>query len=53
MGKEFVYVTGNDFTNDQRARLSYLTRYWDELPNFYEEGGRGASGFFANLGVGI
>tara|TARA_R100001440_G_scaffold34318_1_gene53291 strand:- start:1566 stop:5738 length:4173 start_codon:yes stop_codon:yes gene_type:complete len=53
MGKEFIYVTGNDFTNDQRARLSYLTRYWDELPNFYEEGGRGASGFFANLGVGI
>ena len=53
MGKEFVYVTGNDFTNDQRARLSYLTRYWDELPDFYEEGGRGASGFFANLGVGI
>ena len=39
MGKEFIYVTGNDFTNDQRARLSYLTRYWDELPNFYEEGG--------------
>jgi hypothetical protein len=53
MGKEFLYVTGNNITNDQKARLSYLTRYWDELPNFYEEGGRGASGFFANLGVGI
>ncbi len=53
MGKEFAYVTGDNITEDQKARLSYLTRYWDELPNFYEEGGRGASGFFANLGVGI
>tara|TARA_R100001460_G_scaffold44570_2_gene81387 strand:- start:896 stop:4972 length:4077 start_codon:yes stop_codon:yes gene_type:complete len=53
MGKEFLYVTGNNITQDQKARLSYLTRYWDELPNFYEEGGRGASGFFANLGVGL
>ena len=53
MGKEFLYVTGENFGEDQKARLSYLTRYWDELPNFYEEGGRGASGFFANLGVGV
>jgi hypothetical protein len=53
MGKEFLYVTGDNITEDQKARLSYLTRYWDELPNFYEEGGRGISGFFANLGVGI
>ncbi len=53
MGKEFLYVTGDNIGEDQKARLSYLTRYWDELPNFYEEGGRGASGFFANLGVGI
>ena len=53
MGKEFAYVTGDNITQDQKARLSYLTRYWDELPDFYEEGGRGMSGFFANLGVGI
>ena len=53
MGKEFAYVTGKNFTEDQKARLSYLTRYWEELPDFYEEGGRGVSGFFANLGVGI
>ena len=53
MGREFLYVTGDDITEDQKARLSYLTRYWSNLPNFYEEGGRGASGFFANLGVGI
>ena len=53
MGNEFLYVTGENFSEDQKARLSYLTRYWSELPNFYEEGGRGASGFFANLGVGL
>ena len=53
MGKEFLYVTGENFGEDQKARLSYLTRYWDQLPNFYEEGGRGASGFFAILGVGL
>ena len=53
MGKEFAYITGNNVGEDQKARLSYLTRYWSELPNFYEEGGRGASGFFANLGVAV
>ena len=53
MGKEFLYVTGEDITEDQKARLSYLTRYWSELPNFYEEGGRGAKQFFKNLGIGV
>ena len=54
MGKEYFYVRGNDITEDQKARLSYLTRYWGELPNFYEEGGRGfVEGFFKNLGIGI
>jgi len=53
MGAEFAYITGNNVGEDQKARLSYLTRYWSELPNFYEEGGRGASGFFANLGVAV
>jgi hypothetical protein len=53
MGAELAYITGNSITNDQKARLAYLTRYWDELPDFYEEGGRGAKGFFANLGVGL
>jgi hypothetical protein len=47
------YITGDNVTEDQKSRLAYLTRYWDELPNFYEEGGRGVKGFFANLGVGI
>ena len=53
MGKEFAYITGDNVTADQKSRLAYLTRYWDELPNFYEEGGRGMKGFFKNLGVGI
>ena len=54
MGEEFLYVTGNNITEDQRARLSYLTRYWDELPNFYQEGGRGfVDGITKNLGVAI
>ena len=53
MGKEFLYITGDNATQDQKARLAYLTRTWDELPNFYQEGGRGFSGFFANLGVGV
>ena len=53
MGKEFVYVTGNNFGEDQKARLSYLTRYWSELPNFYEEGGLGMGQFFKNIGIGI
>jgi len=52
MGKEFSYITGSA-TQDQKARLAYLTREWDKLPDFYEEGGRGFSGFFANLGAGI
>jgi hypothetical protein len=53
MGKEFAYITGEDVTQDQKARLSYLTRYWSELPNFYEEGGLGVSQFFKNIGIGI
>jgi len=53
MGAEFKYITGDNITEDQKSRLSYLTKYWDELPNFYEEGGRGAKGFFKNLGVGL
>ena len=53
MGKEFNYITGENVSQDQKSRLAYLTKTWDELPNFYEEGGRGFSGFFANLGVGI
>jgi hypothetical protein len=53
MAKEFTYITGENAGEDQKSRLNYLTKYWDNLPNFYEEGGRGAKGFFANLGVGV
>ena len=53
MGKEFLYVTGDNFGEDQKARLSYLTRYWSQLPNFYEEGGLGISQFFKNVGIGL
>ena len=53
MAKEFSYITGENAGEDQKSRLNYLTKYWDNLPNFYEEGGRGAKGFFANLGVGV
>ena len=53
MGKEFLYITGDNVTQDQKARLSYLTRYWDELPNFYEEGGLGISQLFKNIGIGV
>ena len=50
MAKEFSYITGENAGDDQKGRLAYLTKYWDNLPNFYEEGGRGAKGFFKNLG---
>ncbi len=29
MGAEFKYITGDNVTEDQKARLAYLTRYWD------------------------
>ena len=53
MAKEFSYITGENAGDDQKGRLAYLTKYWDDLPNFYEEGGRGMKGFFKGLGGGI
>ena len=53
IGKEYKYITGNAGT-DQKARLAYLTRTWNELPNFYQEGGRGfIDGLAKNLGVAL
>ena len=53
IGKEYKYITGNAGA-DQKARLAYLTRTWNELPNFYEEGGRGfVDGLVKNLGVAL
>ena len=51
--KEFKYITGSDVSQTQKSRLAYLTQTWSALPNFYEEGGRGFSGFAANLGVAL
>ncbi len=53
IGKEFAYITGSDVSQAQKSRLAYLTQTWSALPNFYEEGGRGFSGFSANLGVAL
>ena len=53
IGKEFKYITGSDVSQTQKSRLAYLTQTWSALPNFYEEGGRGFSGFAANLGVAL
>jgi len=53
IGKEFKYISGN-VGADQKARLAYLTRTWNNLPNFYQEGGRGfITGLAANLGVAL
>lgn len=47
-------LVGIDDTNArQKANLAYLLNYWQQLPNFYEEGGRGFSGFLSNLGYSI
>ena len=53
IGKELLYITGDDVSQDQKARLAYLTKTWGELPNFYESGGRGFEGFYKNLGVAL
>ena len=50
---DLAYITGDDVSHDQKARLAYLTQTWAALPNFYEKGGRGFSGFAANLGVAL
>lgn len=52
IGKEYVTIQGLD--KSQRQNLAYLQNYWNQLPNFYEEGGRGwAGGIFSNLWKGI
>jgi len=43
----------DDANARQKANLAYLLNYWQNLPNFYEEGGRGFSGFLSNLGYSI
>ena len=53
IGKEFKYITGTNVGQDQKARLAYLTREWNALPNFYQEGGMGLEGLAKNIGVAL
>ena len=54
IGKELLYITGEDVAQDQKSRLAYLTSVWGELPNFYQEGGRGyIDGLAKNIGAAI
>jgi len=39
IGKEYSYITGKDLKHDQLQRYAYLTKYWDDLPNMFQEGG--------------
>ena len=44
------YIDIQKLDDNQRGNLAYLQNYWNSLPNFYEEGGRGwAKGIFSNL----
>ena len=44
----------NQMDVDQLQRLKYLTEYWYNMPNFWEEGGRSAgSAIFQNMKAGI
>ena len=48
IGKEYVTIQGLD--ESQKKNLAYLQNYWNQLPNFYEEGGRGwVGGIYSNL----
>jgi len=48
IASEFIDVKGLD--TKQRENLAYLQNYWNELPSFYEEGGRGwVNGIWSNL----
>jgi hypothetical protein len=49
---EYFDVQGLD--DRQRGNLAYLQNYWNNLPNFYEEGGRGwVEGIWSNLWRGV
>jgi len=39
IGAEYSYITGKDLKQDQLQRYAYLTKYWDDLPNMFQEGG--------------
>ena len=41
IGKELLYATSDAVSLDQKRRLKYLTEYWNNLANFWQDGGRG------------
>ena len=52
IASEYVDIKG--LNEKQRGNLGYLQNYWNSLPNFYEEGGRGWSkGIWSNLWRGV
>ena len=52
VASEFIDIRGLD--TKQKENLAYLQNYWNELPSFYEEGGRGwANGIWSNLWRGF
>ena len=54
IGKELIYATSENVDDDQKRRLAYLINYWDNLPNFYQDGGRGwFKGLTSNISRGL
>ena len=54
IGKELIYATSDSTSFDQKRRLKYLTEYWGNLPNFWQDGGRGfIDGLVSNLSRGV
>ena len=54
IGKELIYATSDSTSFDQKRRLKFLTEYWGNLPNFWQDGGRGfIDGLVSNLSRGV
>ena len=54
IGKELIYATSESVSPDQKRRLAYLTEYWNNLPHFWQEGGRDwKESILSNLAKGI
>jgi len=54
IGKELIYATSESIDPDQKARLAYLVEYWNNLPHFWQDGGRGwVEGIGSNLWRGV
>lgn len=54
MAGELQYVLDDDTSVEQKQRIAYLTDYWNRLPNFYAEGGRGWwAGLSSNIVKGM